>query len=278
MAKFVTTQLQGGIGNAFFQIATVLGYAQKHNLTPILPDWKYRNIYSIPESFFLQYEKGYGNYSKTVYSEPHFHHAEIPQFEADIVELQGYYQSWKYFEDVENLVKQFFEPKLHLQVEVDDRYWKIVGTTSEIVVGIHFRAGDYKRFPAHHPLLNANYYINSLLILKQKYPKQKLKVLWFSDEMSLVKHMINNSALRQLVDQYSSFQFIEGQTDWQDLYMLSKCDSMVIGNSTFSYWSAYLSKNVENVLYPQKNRWFGSALRGHQMFDLFLPKWEEVLF
>ena len=57
-----------------------------------------------------------------------------------------------------------------------------------------------------------------------------------------------------------------------DMCVLSECDSVIMGNSSFSSWGAYLGKEKEIVTCPKK--WFGP--KGPPAQDLIDPKWLEI--
>ena len=75
------------------------------------------------------------------------------------------------------------------------------------------------------------------------------KYLIFSDDLEWCKEnfdFIENKVI------------IEGNTDYQDLYLMSLCKNNIICNSTFSWWGAWLNKNDKKiVIAPEK--WFSSA-------------------
>jgi hypothetical protein len=53
--------------------------------------------------------------------------------------------------------------------------------------------------------------------------------------------------------------------------MMSLCDKHIIGNSTFSWWGAYLSNSID-VIMPQ--RWFGQAVSNPRPLDHYMvPGW-----
>ena len=55
------------------------------------------------------------------------------------------------------------------------------------------------------------------------------------------------------------------------LYCLSQCDSVIMSNSTFSWWGAWLGKRKEKVIVPPF--WFGRA-GPRDLEDLIPDRWE----
>ena len=68
----------------------------------------------------------------------------------------------------------------------------------------------------------------------------------------------------------NDFHRLKNSSDIQDLYSLSQCDSVIIANSSFSWWGSYLGKEKETVIAPA--RWFGKD--GFQDFeDIYNKNW-----
>jgi hypothetical protein len=109
----------------------------------------------------------------------------------------------------------------------------------EILIGMHFRRGDYLLISGLN--LTLNYYYEAVKYFEQKFTNKKIKYLIFSNDIDWVK---NNLKIDNVV-------FVEGLDRFHDMCLMTLCDHMIIANSTFSFWGAYLNKNKnKNVICP----------------------------
>jgi len=150
----------------------------------------------------------------------------FPSFYADETNYTGYYQSEKYFKHCKSELLQ----TLKFREE-----WKIpLSQDTQNIVGIHIRRGDYvgNHF---HPVVSLDY------INKAKTFFLNKKFIVFSDDIEWCKE--NN-----IGDFYA-----ENQNHYIDLYQMSICSGLIMANSTFSWWGAYLGEQ-KKVVAPL--RWF----------------------
>ena len=311
---YVSANVMGGLGNQLFQIFTAFAYALENNRKLILPysaGTAQRPTYWSPGSFlqgFFIFTVGYAPNDCTnqllrsfpVYTEQEFEYKKIPDFGENHVFLSGYFQSYKYFDaHIDTILGLLRFSQIRKKVLAETVWFSSTSTTTDRskTVSIHFRHGDYKNLPDHHPILPYEYYETAFgQLLESEYAvfkdkeNSKIRVFYFceTEDADVVRHQI-----RRLQSKFESatrpIQFIrvgddhgKHQKDWEQLVVMSACDAHIIANSTFSWWGAYLhSKTIEKgsnnscpVYYP--SQWFGKAYEKNNTIDLFPPDWIKI--
>lgn len=157
----------------------------------------------------------------------------------NIDELFYLFHYWypKYSNDIMNLSwNKFYQEKA-------DQLYKKIKVPNKELVSIHVRRGDYL-LPQHHHFyqLDTNYYseaINEFIEDIEKY-----HFIIFSNDIEWCK---DNLIEGEMVT------FIDNNTDYEDLILMSMCDHNIIANSTFSWCAAYKNKNVNKKVICPKN-------------------------
>lgn len=261
MKMDISSVLMGGLGNYMFQIAAAYAYAKKYDMHvgfdcsessgPHRHITDYQN--NILKGVDLYYKR---KYQPLQISENGFHYQELPHYKSDIF-LYGYFQSEKYFKDCEDEIKDLF---MSYDVELSDDVKNLINT--ENTCSIHVRRGDYLKSPNHHPTQSMNYYMKAI----KKMPKDSVFLI-FSDDMEWCK--------QNFPDLPEKFKFIEGNNDYEDLYIMSHCKNNIICNSTFSWWGAWLNRNVDKIVVAP-SVWFGPAYSNNNTEDLYCEGWIRI--
>lgn len=253
----ITVKLQGGLGNQLFQITAAIGTAEKFNTSFLIPiDWEYRSYFSIPNNNF-------GNVLLTQYKEPTFHYSEIPQGDFELI---GYFQSKKYWEHCEDLVKEYFIPSAKMLNMLTANQ----SSTLADCISIHIRGGDYvvPRFTAeggqiggaeYHYNLESEYYAHAMTAagLNNRFAI-------FSDDVPYAK-------------QFYPEQDIISNSGILDFFLMQRCKDNIIANSSFSWWASELNRNPNKRIFaPPKSRWFGEKKRHLNVDDLYCDNWTIV--
>ena len=271
--------IMGGLGNQLFQIFTGIAYA----LTNKIP---FKIFYDKPDinkrqnywESFLNGLKNFTIMSKDVknilrYNEPFFHYNEIPKINNFM--LYGYFQSYKYFEHYYKDIIKF----LRLEKQKEDIKNKIEYLKNgKKKVSLHFRLGDYQQLQEYYPILNIQYYINSLYTLKQKV-KEEFEVIYFYENNDF---KIVLQSIKILKEKFQEINFIDKNdickeeiNDWEEMLIMSICNHNIVANSSFSWWSAYFNNNEGKIVcYP--DIWFGEKLKDKNTKDLCPENWYKI--
>ena len=227
----------GQMGNQMFQISSTIGIAKKNNEDYIFPPWEYEQYFNLHGCFSnnIKVDK--------IYNEPHFHYAELPPIKN--VGLVGYWQSYRYFMDYDNFIRNIFE----FSFSVEKNY----NTAS-----IHIRRGDYLKFSDCHTNLSDTYYHKAMSIVDAD------RYIIFSDDIDWCKGKFIGS----------QFNFAQGNSPAVDMALMANCSHNIIANSSFSWWGAWLNKNPSKKVIAPTN-WFGHALP-HNTKDLLPKEWIQI--
>ena len=269
----IIVKLIGGLGNQMFQYATARRLAFKHDTALILDlssfeTYKLHNYalnhfninaqIAIPKQLglcrsdsrlsrlrriFLRSNSHDSNYIK----EKNFNFdREILEL-SDNVYLDGYWQSEKYFKDIENIIKKEFR----LEYELDEKNREMADYISNCEsVSIHVRRGDYVTnsvINAFHGTCDMDYYLRCISLLKNKIKDPHFFI--FSDDPEWVKINLN-------IDFPTIFITHNGpEKNYEDLKLMSLCKHNIIANSSFSWWGAWLNDNPQKIVIGPLN-WF----------------------
>lgn len=245
----INDRIVGLFGNKLFIIAALIGLAKRNNDTVLLPrpvgsNWEYGHIFkhgvgTTPDPLIINY----------TYQEPYFHFKEIPY--KPNMDVFGFFQSEKYFKDAEDLVRYYYEPTSKIFETIKKRYPQI---WNEECISIHVRRNDYLAYQNIHPSCTPKYYSDAMEAL----PKADKYVI-FSDDISWCKGVFVSDA--------DDIIFVENQTNYEDMFLMSYCTHHIIANSSFSWWGSWLNKNKnKQVVMPKK--WFGPAVQ-HNWNDVY---------
>lgn len=169
--------------------------------------------------------------------------------------LTGYFQSERYFKDIEGQVRSAFS--------FSDKIWegsdsslleKIKGYQSRIdetlAVSVHIRRGDYlENEEAYGNICTTAYYRKAIGLIRNRYPEAVF--FFFSNEPEWVRKWLESE-----YPEGFSFEVVEGTDEkngYLDLFLMSRCKHHIIANSSFSWWGAWLNPDRRKmVIAPSK--------------------------
>lgn len=280
----IITRLQGGMGNQMFQYALGRSLSIKRGMplgldltflldrTPI-PDFAnftFRNyaldVFNIEANIvtkkdipFLYRKHNLGIFMRyidyfrrkfvsTPGKEKHSCH-----FDPAILELganaylEGWWQSYKYFESVSDIIRKDFTLKNKLPINIENLKEVIEKENS---LCIHVRRGDYVG-NSHHEVVNKEYYDKGIEIIKSLTNIDKIYV--FSDDIKWCEENLKFPYPTMFVGKEYT-----GEKDEGHMILMKSCKNFIIPNSSFSWWGAWLSDYKDKVVIVPK-QWFRDA-------------------
>jgi hypothetical protein len=176
----------------------------------------------------------------------------------DWVSLYGFFQTEKYFKNVEDLIRKDFTFKK----EILDPCQEMMGvfytdSVDPTIVSLHIRRTDYLINSCNHTPLGLDYYEKALSEFSDD-----ASVIIFSDDSEWCKQQSLFSSDRFMVS--------EGNSSYVDLCLMTLCSEHIIANSTFSWWGAWLAQSQKTIA-PKK--WFGLNNQHLNIVDLYSDSW-----
>jgi len=257
----VSTKLAGGMGNQMFQYA----FARKISLLT--------NREVILNLSFLNQKDG--NHTKRDYDldlfkiSENFSSDKVSQGHLDIIEngvmyndhlsqkykdldnrssifLQGFWQSPKYFREIEDNIIEEFQFKKTLNNSTYLNMLDEITSTKSVMVAV--RRTDYLN-NNHHGVMPIEYYEKAKKYIEFKVSNPNYFV--FSDDIEWatfnLKSIFKNATFFQNEEECVGDRF-SGKFE-----LMKNCKNFIIPNSTFSWWPAYLSRSTnKTVVYPLK--------------------------
>ena len=278
----IIVRLFGGLGNQMFQYAAARRLAHHHNAllkldVSDLSKWQNWNtpreytlfhfnieaeIASTSEVVDLRGEsksnikKGLDRFfqllgmparNTRVIREKHFHFDQTILEAPDNVNLDGYWQSEKYFEDIKNVLQKEFTLKNPLEGKNLDVAEEIRRANS---VSLHVRRADYvtdQRTTEFHGFCGLDYYNACVDVVGRSVSDPHFFV--FSDDPDWVRGNIKLRFPTTFVVHN------EPQKGHEDLRLMSMCQHHIIANSSFSWWGSWLSPRPEKIVIAPR-KWF----------------------
>lgn len=171
--------------------------------------------------------------------------------------LDGYWQSYKYFENSLNEIQELFYPRTNYEKDKEGLHDKMGNFR---LCSVHIRRGDYSK-DKNMECLNIQYF--NMRITEYLRNNSKSKIIVFSDDIKYCRDNILGN---------NSIAFCDwNKTALQDLQTMACCEDHILSNSSFSYWGALLGRNVDSKIYYPKT-WFQFAKDADLSF-MFPPSW-----
>lgn len=258
---------QGRLGNKLFQLASAIGIATKNKRCLVidsvfakairnifLPTTKrYFRVGEPPKNVFMEVEKYENGYEEDRYF-------TLP---SKPVEIRGYFQSYKYFKDIEPDIRDILIIKSvyrdPARAFINELLQHKLGDKSTTFIAIHIRRQDFLsrlEYNGGARAPNATYIHKAMEYFRKRY--HNVHFIMCSDDIVWCKHQFPTV----------SDLTINQQTREMDLAIMTECDHMIMTIGSFSWWAAWL--NGGEVVYFDK-----PYVPPHKPLndDYFLPHW-----
>ena len=267
----ITVKLKGGLGNQLFQYAfgravslkletplllDVSAYMNKEETSSLKEFQLYR--FEIHASVSSGLKNRNFNFVKQLFETiknivtPYSCYVFEPENlnVKDGANLEGHWQSEKYFSNIETILRQdlMLKEKLGAKAKLFKDRIKQVEDNGGISTSIHIRRGDFvtnKYANTYHGSLDVNYYQKAISTLQTKLSGKQLVLFVFSDDIPWVKENLKTDVPLICVSRPDIL-------DYEDLILMSCCNHNIIANSAFSWWGAWLNPRKNKIVIAPK--------------------------
>lgn len=173
--------------------------------------------------------------------------------------LAGYFQSWRYFDAVAE--------EMRVEISSIRKPSEFFRQTLEnirnvrVSVAVHVRRGDYTTND-YMGITPEEYYETSLRLMESLVGE--FHIFLFSDD---TRYLARTSFLSEWANRTTVVEPSEKSRPVETLNLIAMCDHVVMANSSFSWWGAWLGQRENrHVIYPRP--WFARALVDDRDFAL----------
>lgn len=277
MIGLTTTEIlhneKGRFGNQLFRVGTIIGESMKRNVDYFIPkEWEHCNLFPNLKNK-LPIDDIRRNITAS-HKEPSFAYHNIPN-KKGLLEIIGFFQSWRYLEGFENSVIDELSFSEEIVTEALSKMSK-----NTVKLCVHVRWGDiydrktgggHKGFEKWHPTMTLNYYENAInFVLNETKIDEILVFTDNTDTKDFIFGKFEKFGVKVVYFDYNSNYIL-------DFVSQTLCNHFIIANSTFSWWSSFLSKNKNKIVCcPKEEDWFGSAYTQHDRSNLLPINWKRI--
>ena len=273
----------GRLGNQMFQYASMRGIAAARGYDWVVPpaDYDHTANYALFETFNMSTVKpkniGFvgGKMPHTIITETdHCFSQDFFNECPDNSTLEGFFQTEKYFKNVEDDIRTDFTFK-NDYLKPCKEYIDSIETPP---IFLHIRQADNIGREQFHPILPISYFEDALKNWSDDTP-----CFVFTDDIDWCKSQKFFQQDRFLfndnVERYD-YTCMDGLGNMQhsllpqvDLCLMRLCSGGIVANSSFSWWGAWLQNDRGKVVAPDPKKWFGTSMTHLDTSDIVPDRW-----
>lgn len=241
MSKFGT---HGRLGNQLFQWQFLDAMAKILNTELVLPKWKYADYFKNPPK--------QGNITGKVITEPHYQFNWQPYAHLTGQENYDFVGYWQHDEYAAPDFNISFKDEYRERIR-DKFFYEL----SKPTIAIGVRRTDYTKKPLVYYQIPVHYYISAL---NNYFPEWRdCNLIFITDDRDYCK--MHFGCLPNAM-----FPDVE---DIDAMCLMSLCDNIIMGNSTFYYWAGKLG-NAKKIIQPTR-LFDGKLLEEYGDINFFYP-------
>lgn len=251
----IISKLLGGLGNQMFEYAIGKNLSIKYNTELKLDnrellDRSHKNfIFRNYDLDIFKIDVEVGNFHSTnIIKEPYFHFNKnvlniLNGLSNLDIYLDGFWQSYKYFQDIEDIIRKDFEFKNEI-LEISKELMHMIENTDSVMINI--RRTDYLN-TNFHGVMGNEFIMKGIEIIKSKF--ENLHYFVFSDDIEWCVNNIHIDNLTIVDHSHKGYKFDNY------LNLMIRCKHFIVPNSTFAWWAAWLNQNKNRMVIAPK-KWF----------------------
>jgi len=182
----------------------------------------------------------------------------------DDVIIKGFFQSEKYFKDIENIIRDDLRLKADLPEKEMSPYLENIKASNS--VSIHIRRKEYLKSKLHR-VCSMGYILNAVNYIRERLNAPQFFV--FSDDIDWCQKNININI------NINDCSFVDlkqhRQNPIYDFNLMQLCKHQIISNSTFSWWAAWLNDHPGKIV-VSPDRWFNDRKLNFQAMKDTVPE------
>jgi len=287
----IIIRLKGGMGNQMFQYALGLKLSKlletelRIDLSSLLDrskgDFVYRNydlsIFQVPGKFLnspgllktlyrpklsivTKLLRQYLNSGRIYIKEKHFHfQPEILSDPQSNAIYEGWFQSFRYFEGVEDILREQFSFK-HLILTKSQGLLQRINNSNAVCLNV--RRTDFLKVDALNTT-NLDYFLKSAKHMASILEQPHFFI--FSDDIEWCQENIILDHPTEIVDHQH-----KGEKFGNYMQLMIACKHYIIPNSSFAWWAVWLNQNPDRKVIAPQN-WVND--KNIDTSDLVPPNW-----
>jgi hypothetical protein len=243
----------GQFGNQLFQIAAVLGQAERMGYAAHFAPWQcefsgrdYGALYP-----GLDYREDIR--PRNTYRQPDFSYNPLPPLPD--CDLRGTFQSPRFFGDT-NRLRSLLRMPAPLAAPVDSA---LAALGEPDFCTVHIRFYDHPTFDLY-PMIRA---------LPEYYTLRAIEKTSASLPLLIISDNSHRAALfaQRHLGKRRVLTLPPADDPLVDFYLMTHAAEMVISNSTFAWWAAFLNERAQRVFAPVQRKWLSFIASGS-------PQWQ----